>query len=89
MATAVHKNTLIIYSIIIESPDRGAAYYGQAILANTLNEDPHRALSQLKLFFRETPLYPYLAQAHLLEAELHIQIKDFELARDQLKKYLG
>lgn len=72
-----------------ESPDRGAAYYGQAILANTLNEDPHRALSQLKLFFRETPLHPYLAQAHLLEAELRIQIKDFELARDQLKKYLA
>ena len=72
-----------------ESPDGGAAYYGQAILANTLNEDPHRALSQLKLFFRETPLHPYLAQAHLLEAELRIQIKDFELARDQLKKYLA
>lgn len=72
-----------------ESLDRGAAYYGQALLAYIRNEDPHRALSQLKLFFRETPMHNCLAKAHLLEAELRIRIKDFELARVQLQNLLS
>ena len=38
------------------SPERGYAYYGQALLlARTQKEAPRLALSQLKRFFRETP----------------------------------
>ena len=72
-----------------ERPERGAAYYGQALLAQKRKKDPRLALSQLKLFFRETPLHDCLAQAHLLETELLIQIKDFELARTKLMTFLA
>jgi tetratricopeptide (TPR) repeat protein len=71
------------------SPERGAAYYGQALLAHTRKQDPQLALLQLKLFFRETPLHGCLAEAYLLEAKLLIHIKDYELARNKLKTLLA